>query len=466
MYKQKSNPFNAPILKVDMEEGVVGTANKDGTIHVNKDVTDPDKIKDIVAHESVHLDQMKRGDLDYTDDKVIWKGKEYSRDDMQEGAKNLPWEKEAYKRQDEFKGEKSNPYESFQNKGLISPLNKKEPEVVKRTKLEFNPIEMPDLYTQEDKDYIAEQNKLQQTKAIRDGFVGLYDRPSKIVEDKPSGVDYSERRSITYNTPGTNTGLSGQLPGDGDEDSGIARWITQSDLGEANVKAYSDDSNFEYRDQTFGDEYSVPGFYNRLTNEKAPEKDNSKKLSTSSILQPASYNVYSNDSEDKNRPKDSFTTNYKLANQQRVKGDITFAEGIQSKVALKGSKTRDNFKGNKNIFGKEKSFSKARFRSGAKAKIQKTILPKRKEIFDTYYDKNTNEVVTTKQKKFDRKVYNEKDEFYRGNYGLKGGVARTYNNREDFQKAQQNYAKSQEMQRQKYKQQEEDITQLRKFYNE
>ena len=64
MYKQKSNPFNAPILKVDMEEGVVGTANKDGTIHVNKDVTDPDKIKDIVAHESVHLDQMKRGDLD------------------------------------------------------------------------------------------------------------------------------------------------------------------------------------------------------------------------------------------------------------------------------------------------------------------------------------------------------------------------------------------------------------------
>ena len=55
MYKQKSNPFNAPILKVDMEEGVVGTANKDGTIHVNKDVTDPDKIKDIVLGKSEKL---------------------------------------------------------------------------------------------------------------------------------------------------------------------------------------------------------------------------------------------------------------------------------------------------------------------------------------------------------------------------------------------------------------------------
>lgn len=465
MYKQKSNPFNAPILKVDMEEGVVGTANKDGTIHVNKDVTDPDKIKDIVAHESVHLDQMKRGDLDYTDDKVIWKGKEYSRDDMQEGAKNLPWEKEAYKRQDEFKGDKSNPYESFQSKGLISPLNKKEPEVVKRTKLEFNPIEMPDLYTQSDRDYVSQQNEIQKTKARSGGFVGQYDIPTSTVGNRPSGQDLSDERSLTYNLPGLETGLNSELPGDASADAGKGRWILQSDLGEANVKAYGDDSNFEYRDQTFGDDYSVPGFYNVKTNERAPEKDNSKSLANNRLLQPSSFNVYSNEGN-VNRPKNSYTTNYKLADKQRVQGDITFAEGIQSQAVLKGSKTRENFKGNKNILGKEKSFNKARFRSGAKAKIQKTILPKRKEYFDTYYDKNTNEVVTTKQKKFDRKVYNEKDEFYRGNYGLKGGVARTYNNREDFQKAQQDYAKTQEMQRQKYKQQEEDITQLRKFYNE
>jgi hypothetical protein len=44
----------------------------------------------------VHVNQIKRGDLDYDDDTVFWKGKEYPRSSMKEGAKNLPWEKEAY----------------------------------------------------------------------------------------------------------------------------------------------------------------------------------------------------------------------------------------------------------------------------------------------------------------------------------------------------------------------------------
>ena len=30
-----------------------------------------------LAHEMVHMDQMARGDLNYNDDKVFWKGKEY-----------------------------------------------------------------------------------------------------------------------------------------------------------------------------------------------------------------------------------------------------------------------------------------------------------------------------------------------------------------------------------------------------
>jgi len=41
---------------------------------------------------------MKRGDLDYDDKYVYWKGKKYSRAQMQEGAKNLPWEAEAYRK--------------------------------------------------------------------------------------------------------------------------------------------------------------------------------------------------------------------------------------------------------------------------------------------------------------------------------------------------------------------------------
>ena len=44
----------------------------------------------------VHIDQMNRGDLDYDDKYVYWKGKKIPRSSMDEGAKNLPWEKEAY----------------------------------------------------------------------------------------------------------------------------------------------------------------------------------------------------------------------------------------------------------------------------------------------------------------------------------------------------------------------------------
>jgi hypothetical protein len=39
---------------------------------------------------------MRRGDLDYNDSAVFWKGKRYPRATMKEGASNLPWEKEAY----------------------------------------------------------------------------------------------------------------------------------------------------------------------------------------------------------------------------------------------------------------------------------------------------------------------------------------------------------------------------------
>ncbi len=97
----KISPFynidNTPIYNVDMEDGILGKANNNGTIILNKNL-DPKKKESVIAHEKVHLDQMKRGDLDYDDQNVYWKGKKYSRKQMQEGAKNLPWEKEAYKK--------------------------------------------------------------------------------------------------------------------------------------------------------------------------------------------------------------------------------------------------------------------------------------------------------------------------------------------------------------------------------
>ncbi len=99
-FKLSNAPYkvdNTPIYNVPMEDGVMGKANNNGSIVINKNL-DPSQVQDVVAHEKNHLEQMERGDLDYDDENVYWKGKKYSRADMEEGAKNLPWESEAYKR--------------------------------------------------------------------------------------------------------------------------------------------------------------------------------------------------------------------------------------------------------------------------------------------------------------------------------------------------------------------------------
>ena len=99
-FKMNGAPYggdNTPIYHVDMEDGVLGKANNNGTIIINKDINDIKQINDVIKHEKVHIDQMKRGDLNYDDKYVYWKGKKYSRAQMKEGAKDLPWEKEAYR---------------------------------------------------------------------------------------------------------------------------------------------------------------------------------------------------------------------------------------------------------------------------------------------------------------------------------------------------------------------------------
>jgi hypothetical protein len=94
------NTSNTPIYSTDMDDNVLGMAQSNGSILINKNIS-PLEIKKskTIEHEMVHIDQMKRGDLDYTDSHVMWKGKKYSRNSMKEGAKNLPWEKEAYSKQ-------------------------------------------------------------------------------------------------------------------------------------------------------------------------------------------------------------------------------------------------------------------------------------------------------------------------------------------------------------------------------
>jgi hypothetical protein len=84
--------IDTPIYHKDMDNNTFGLANNN-----NKNLS-PRKEKDVIDHEMVHINQMKRGDLDYDDKNVYWKGKAYSRSTMKEGSKKLPWEAEAYKK--------------------------------------------------------------------------------------------------------------------------------------------------------------------------------------------------------------------------------------------------------------------------------------------------------------------------------------------------------------------------------
>ena len=87
---------NTPVYQTDTDEGVMGQANKNGTILVDKNLSKEEQ-EDVVRHEKVHLKQMKDGDLDYDDKYMYWKGKKISRSSIDEGNKKLPWEIEAYK---------------------------------------------------------------------------------------------------------------------------------------------------------------------------------------------------------------------------------------------------------------------------------------------------------------------------------------------------------------------------------
>lgn len=97
-FKLNSAPYqksNTPIYRVDMEEGVLGKANNNGTIILKQGMT-PEQEEEVIKHELVHIKQMRCGDLDYDNKNVYWKGKKIPRSSIKEGAKNLPWEKEAY----------------------------------------------------------------------------------------------------------------------------------------------------------------------------------------------------------------------------------------------------------------------------------------------------------------------------------------------------------------------------------
>ncbi len=95
----KGAPYGSqdtPIYSVDMEDGVLGKANNNGTIVINSKLKDPKQIQEVIDHETEHIIQMRDGRLDYDKENVYWEGKTIPRSSIEEGAKDLPWEKEVY----------------------------------------------------------------------------------------------------------------------------------------------------------------------------------------------------------------------------------------------------------------------------------------------------------------------------------------------------------------------------------
>jgi hypothetical protein len=128
-FKLNNPPYEdnkVKVYKVPMEEGVLGKANNMASsnegfsIHINQKVNSTPKHNEVVNHENGHIDQMNRGDLAYDDDKVVWKGKEHSRENMPEGDHDLEWEKEIY---DEQQNQSPMAFKLREGKGNNAPFN-------------------------------------------------------------------------------------------------------------------------------------------------------------------------------------------------------------------------------------------------------------------------------------------------------------------------------------------------------
>ena len=100
-------PENTKIVRKDLDPGILGEANMDGSIFIDKDVPKGSALeKRVIRHESVHAKEMKQGKIAYGDDYVRDGNKTYHRKDgkikyngkwYDEGSNVFPWEKRAKK---------------------------------------------------------------------------------------------------------------------------------------------------------------------------------------------------------------------------------------------------------------------------------------------------------------------------------------------------------------------------------
>ena len=98
-----------PVIRVPLEEGIMGEANMDGSIYVNE-LIEPGSYDDrqTISHEMRHATDMKIGKLAYEDNHVTYNGEDFPRMDIdgvdsilvdgewkEAGDTGFPWENDA-----------------------------------------------------------------------------------------------------------------------------------------------------------------------------------------------------------------------------------------------------------------------------------------------------------------------------------------------------------------------------------
>jgi len=98
-----------PVIRVPLDEGIMGEANMDGSIYINENI-EPGSFEDrkVINHEMRHATDMRLGKLAYTDNSVTYNGENFPRMDVngvdsilvngewkEAGSHDFPWEMDA-----------------------------------------------------------------------------------------------------------------------------------------------------------------------------------------------------------------------------------------------------------------------------------------------------------------------------------------------------------------------------------
>jgi hypothetical protein len=98
-----------PVIRVPLDEGIMGEANMDGSIFVNEKIVPGSYVdRQVITHEMRHATDMKVGKLSYADNHIMYNGERFDREtinglDMikvdgkwkEAGDTDMPWEVDA-----------------------------------------------------------------------------------------------------------------------------------------------------------------------------------------------------------------------------------------------------------------------------------------------------------------------------------------------------------------------------------